>query len=130
MHTPDHIRWEDTHGVTVDAAGLVYIKHRTKTAEIMDAIVVFDAKGRFVRSFGKEYHGGGHGIDIRMEDGEEYLYLCDNKGYIAKTTLKGETIWKDSISDCHLDFRRPHCTELTNLSLLKCESEIESGARI
>ena len=96
MHTPDHIRWEDTHGVTVDAAGLVYIKHRTKTAEIMDAIVVFDAKGRFVRSFGKEYHGGGHGIDIRMEDGEEYLYLCDNKGYIAKTTLKGETIWKQT----------------------------------
>jgi len=96
MQVPDHIRWEDTHGVAVDAAGLIYVKHRTKTVELMDAIVVFDEKGRFVRSFGKEYHGGGHGIDIRKEGGQEYLYLCDNKGYIAKTTLKGETIWKQT----------------------------------
>jgi DNA-binding beta-propeller fold protein YncE len=94
MQVPDHIQWEDTHGVTVDSEGLIYIKHRTKTVELMDAIVVFDGKGKFVRSFGKEYHGGGHGIDIRKEGSQEYLYLCDNKGYIAKTTLKGETIWK------------------------------------
>ncbi|MFP6753046.1 MAG: peptidase, partial [Pirellulaceae bacterium] len=87
MEVPDHIRWQDTHGVAVDAEGLIYIKHRTKTAEVMDSIVVFDPKGTFVRSFGKEYHGGGHGIDIRKDDGEEFLYLCDNKGYIAKKTL-------------------------------------------
>ena len=96
MQIPRHIRWQDTHGVTVDAAGLVYIKHRTKTVEIQDAIVVFDQQGRFVRSFGKEYHGGGHGIDIREESGQEYLYLTDNKAYIAKTTLTGETIWKQT----------------------------------
>lgn len=94
MQVPKHIRWQDTHGTAVDSEGLIYIKHRTMTAEIQDAIVVFDAKGRFVRSFGKEYHGGGHGIDIRKDDGIEYLYLCDNKGYIAKTTLKGEVVWK------------------------------------
>ena len=96
MQRPDHIRWQDTHGVAVDAAGLIYVKHRTKTTEVMDAIVVFDSKGKFVRSFGKEFHGGGHGIDIRREDGEEFLYLCDNKGYIAKQTLQGETVWKQS----------------------------------
>jgi len=96
MQMPDHVRWQDTHGVAVDAAGLVYVKHRTKTKEPMDAVVVFDAKGRFVRSFGKEYHGGGHGIDIRNEGGEEFLYLSDNKGYIAKTTLTGETVWKQT----------------------------------
>jgi hypothetical protein len=96
MQVPDHIKWQDTHGVALDAAGLIYVKHRTKTVEIMDAVVVFDDKGRFVRSFGKEYHGGGHGIDIRKEGNQEYLYLCDNKGYIAKTTLKGETVWKQT----------------------------------
>ncbi|MGB0580785.1 MAG: peptidase [Limisphaerales bacterium] len=96
MEVPDHIRWQDTHGVAVDAEGLIYVKHRTKTKERMDAVVVFDAKGRFVRSFGKEYHGGGHGIDIRKEGGEEFLYLSDNKGYIAKTTLTGETVWKQT----------------------------------
>ena len=96
MKVPDHIRWQDTHGVAVDAEGLIYVKHRTKTAEVMDSIVVFDAKGKFVRSFGKEYHGGGHGIDIRRDGGEEFLYLCDNKGYIAKKTLQGETVWQQT----------------------------------
>ena len=96
MQVPDHIKWQDTHGVAVDAEGLIYVKHRTKTAQVMDSIVVFDAKGKFVRSFGKEYHGGGHGIDIRRDDGEEFLYLCDNKGYIAKKTLKGETVWQQT----------------------------------
>ena len=86
MQIPRHIRWQDTHGVAVDAAGLVYVKHRTKTASPQDAVVVFDRRGKFVRSFGKEFHGGGHGIDIRRDDGEEFLYLCDNKGYIAKSS--------------------------------------------
>lgn len=99
MQVPDHIRWQDTHGVAVDSAGLVYIKHRTKTATLMDAVVVFDGEGKFVRSFGKEFHGGGHGIDIRKEDSEEFLYLSDNKGYIAKATLKGEIVWKQTAPD-------------------------------
>ncbi len=94
MQIPKHIRWQDTHGVAVDAEGLIYVKHRTMTREVQDAVVVFDRDGKFVRSFGKEFHGGGHGIDVRKEGGEEFLYLCDNKGYIAKSTLKGEIVWK------------------------------------
>ena len=44
-----------------------------------------------MRSFGKEYHGGGHGIDIRKEGGEEFLYLCDRSHrQVIKTNLKGE----------------------------------------
>ncbi|MFT5525439.1 MAG: hypothetical protein ACI9G1_004102 [Pirellulaceae bacterium] len=96
MEVPKNIRWQDTHGVAVDSAGLVYVKHRTKTVEVMDAVVVFDAKGKFVRSFGREFHGGGHGIDIRQDGTEEFLYLCDNKGYIAKATLTGEIVWKQT----------------------------------
>jgi hypothetical protein len=73
---PDHIKWGETHGVAVDAAGHIYIKHRAvKPEPVMDAIVVFDPAGKFVRSFGKEYHGGGHGIDVRKEGNEEFLYL-------------------------------------------------------
>ncbi|HAW26814.1 MAG TPA: peptidase, partial [Planctomycetaceae bacterium] len=52
---PKHIQWGETHGVCVDSAGLIYIKHRSKTKTPMDAIVVFDPAGKFVRSFGKEY---------------------------------------------------------------------------
>ena len=94
-HLPDHIVWGDTHGVAIDREGLIYIKHRSVAAEPMDAIVVFDSDGRYVRSFGKEFHGGGHGIDIRNEGGQEFLYLSDIKhGVVAKTTLKGETVWR------------------------------------
>jgi len=92
---PSHIQWGETHGVAIDAAGLVYIKHRSSVTEPMDSIAVFDPQGKFVRSFGKEYHGGGHGIDIRKDGGEEFLYLCDVKHQVfAKATLKGEQIWK------------------------------------
>jgi hypothetical protein len=91
---PSHVTWGDTHGVTIDAAGLIYIKHRNNAADPMDAIVVFDPQGKFVRSFGDEYHGGGHGIDIRQEGNAEYLYLSDMKhGVVTKTTLKGELVW-------------------------------------
>ncbi len=92
---PDHIRWGHTHGVTVDSAGLVYIKHQARGPKPIDAVVVFDRDGRFVRSFGKEYHGGGHGIDLRKEGSEEFLYLSDIKNrQVVKTTLSGEVVWK------------------------------------
>lgn len=92
---PDHIVWGDTHGVAIDAAGLVYIKHRSDAAEPMDAIAVFDPTGKFVRSFGKEYHSGGHGIDIRREGNEEFLYLSDiHNRQVVKTSLTGEVVWK------------------------------------
>jgi hypothetical protein len=89
---PSHIVWGETHGVAIDEAGLVYVKHRNYAKHPMDAIVVFDSQGKFVRSFGKEYHRGGHGIDIRKEGNEEFLYLCDvQHGIVTKTTLKGIT---------------------------------------
>ena len=95
---PEHIHWETTHGVTVDADGFIYIKqqgHAGKTPQ--DTIVILDpASGRkFVRSFGKEYYPGGHGIDMRREGGEEFLYLCDVfHCEVIKTNLMGEHVWK------------------------------------
>ncbi len=92
---PDTLRWETTHGVTIDAEGLVYIKHQGHGGMVMDTIVVFDPAGKFVRSFGKEYYPGGHGIDVRKEGKEEFLYLCDiHNRQVVKTTLKGEVVWK------------------------------------
>jgi hypothetical protein len=54
------------------------------------SIVVFDREGKFVRSFGKEYYPGGHGIDIRKEGADEFLYLSDiHNRQVIKTTLQG-----------------------------------------
>jgi hypothetical protein len=91
---PTEIIWGETHGVTVDEAGLVYIKHRSDARAPMDAVVVFDPNGKYVRSFGKEYHHGGHGIDVRKEGNEEFLYLSDiAHGTVTKATLKGDHVW-------------------------------------
>lgn len=91
---PAHIKWGETHGVAIDSQGLVYIKHRTRIAEApMDSIAVFDPSGKFVRSWGQQYHGGGHGIDIRKEGNQEFLYLCVSTGRVVKATLTGEEVW-------------------------------------
>jgi hypothetical protein len=91
---PKGFQWETTHGVCVDNAGLIYIKQQGLHNPDKDTIVVFDPKGTFVRSFGKIYHRGGHGIDIRKEGKEEFLYLTNTwRRTFSKTTLKGEIVW-------------------------------------
>ena len=73
----------------------MYIHHTVHGgSENHDTMVVFDEKGRFVRSWGKEFEGGAHGLHIRKEGSEEFLYLCDTKrAVVVKATLKGETVW-------------------------------------
>ncbi len=98
---PSSIHWFETHGVAIDKAGFIYIKHRAggqkpkSPDQAQDTIVVFDPDGKFVRSFGKEYHGGGHGIDIREENGQEFLYLSCMMpvNLVVKTDMKGEVVW-------------------------------------
>ena len=56
--------------------------------------MVFDQKGKFVRSWGKQFKGGAHGLTIRKEGSEEFLYLCDYQhGIVTKRTLKGEEVF-------------------------------------
>src|SRR4051812_35228161 len=93
---PSSIKWQTTHGVAVDSAGLVYVTHQGYGKDVMDTVVVFDDQGKYVRSFGKEWHGGGHGIDVRKDGGDEFLYLAhmSKDGPVVKCTLKGEVVWK------------------------------------
>lgn len=93
---PSYQKWQTSHGMCFDEAGNAYIimQGHAKT-EPVDTVHVFDAKGKYVRSFGKEYHPGGHGIDCRKEGSEEFLYICDvHNNQVAKTTLKGDQVWK------------------------------------
>lgn len=86
----------NTHGVAVDAQGEIHIKHTVGAgAKVEDAVVVFDANGKFVRSWGKEYKGGAHGLHLSREGNEEFFYLCDPKRHLfAKTTLQGRELWR------------------------------------
>lgn len=93
---PSSIKWQTTHGVAVDAEGLVYVTHQGHGKNVTDTVVVFDPKGKFVRSFGKKWDSGGHGIDVRKDGGEEFLYLShmSGGGPVVKTNLKGEVAWE------------------------------------
>ena len=92
---PPSIRYGNTHGVCEDAQGQIYVHHTVHaTSERHDTMVVFDQKGRFVRSWGREFEGGAHGLHIRRESGQEFLYLCDTKrAVVVKATTKGEVVW-------------------------------------
>ena len=92
---PSSIRYGNTHGVCEDAHGNIYVHHTVNSAsEQSDTMVVFDAKGKFVKSWGKDFRGGAHGLHIRSEGKDQYLYLCDTKrALVVKTTLAGEEVF-------------------------------------
>jgi hypothetical protein len=104
---PPQIKWGNTHGVVEDAQGHIYVHHTVHaTSDSADTVVVFDAQGKFVRSWGSEYRGVAHGLWIRKEGRDEFLYLTVNaaspkmapqpqmQAVLVKTTLKGEIVWK------------------------------------
>jgi hypothetical protein len=104
---PPQIKWGNTHGVVEDSQGNIYVHHTVHaTSDSPDSMVVFDKKGKFVRSWGKEFRGVAHGLHIRKEGRDEFLYLTVNaanpkttpqpemQAVVIKTTPKGEIVWK------------------------------------
>jgi len=92
---PSNIKYGNTHSVAEDKQGHIYVHHTVhKDSQSPDSVVVFDAKGKFVKSWGPMFRGGAHGMHLRQEGNTEYLYFCDEKhGIITKRTLKGEEVW-------------------------------------
>src|SRR4029453_4198232 len=76
---PPQIKWGKPHGVVEDSEGHIYVHHTVHaTSDSADTMVVFERKGKFVRSWGKEFRGVAHGLLIRKEGREEFLYLTVN----------------------------------------------------
>lgn len=97
VQLPSDYSWQTTHNVAVDSANNLYVIHEGR-ANLKDhpSIFVFDSKGKFIRAFGQQFQGGGHGIEVRKEGNEEFLYVCAYQQVksFEKMTLKGETVWK------------------------------------
>lgn len=94
---PDQYSWQTTHNVAVDKAGNLYVIHEGKQAlSEHPSIFVFDPQGVFLRAFGTQFQGGGHGLEVRQEDGEEFLYVSAYQQVkcFAKLTLTGEILWQ------------------------------------
>lgn len=93
---PGEFSWQITHNVAVDSAGHVYVIHEgDANKKDHPSIFVFDADGKYVQSFGPQFQGGGHGLEIRKEGSEEFLYVTAYQAlkFIQKLTLDGEIVW-------------------------------------
>jgi TAT (twin-arginine translocation) pathway signal sequence len=87
---PDGKKFGNTHAVVETADGSIYIHNMSPTG---DATCVFDPDGNFITSWGKEFAGGAHGMDLRKEDGKEFLYLAPTTMHkVFKTTLDGKVL--------------------------------------
>ncbi len=86
----DDLALGNTHGCMVwSQAGHLYVNTDSE-----NALVVFDAKGKVIKTWGKEFAGGMHGMCIRREGIQEFLYLTHlGRHEVLKTTLDGEVIW-------------------------------------
>jgi hypothetical protein len=104
---PPAIKWGNTHGVVEDSQHNIYVHHTVHAdSPTADSMVVFDENGKFIRSWGKEFRGVAHGLHIRKEGSDEFLYLTvnatnprlspqpDMQAVVVKATTKGEVVWK------------------------------------
>jgi hypothetical protein len=93
---PKKFEWQTTHNCTVDRDGLIYVIHEgCDNRRGHPTIFVFDSNGKYVRSFGNQFAGGAHGMDLREENGEEFLYITSYRPKMfAKLSLTGEEVWR------------------------------------
>ncbi|HZL33687.1 MAG TPA: hypothetical protein VFC78_00170 [Tepidisphaeraceae bacterium] len=87
---PDGKRYGNTHAVIETEDGRIFIHNASPTG---DATCIFDPDGKFIKSWGKQFAGGAHGMDIRKEGNEEFLYLAPTGMHkVFKTTLDGQVV--------------------------------------
>ena len=84
---PDGWKFGRVSAVATDSKGEVYVFHRGKKA---DPIVVFDGKGRYLRSWGRDQFGNPHGFRI---DNDDHIWTVDNGHHtVKKWTRSGELL--------------------------------------
>lgn len=89
---PEGKRFGNCHGVTETADGRVLIHTPSPT---QDTVYEFDPDGKFIRSWGKEFNPGAHGMQLRKEGNQEFLYFATtNQHFVAKTDLDGKEVFR------------------------------------
>lgn len=96
LKLPSRLQYGDTQGLAADKQGRIYVAHTVHpTSVAAEAIAVFSPDGKFLNAWGTAFHGGAHGLDIREENGQEFLYHCDTRRrLVVKTDLEGRTVWQ------------------------------------
>ena len=96
VNLPDKFHWQFTHNIAVDSSNNIYVIHEGD-AKLKDhpSIFVFGPDGKFIRAFGSQFQGGGHGLEVRKEGSEDFIYVTAYKQRMAfaKLTTSGEIVW-------------------------------------
>jgi DNA-binding beta-propeller fold protein YncE len=85
---PDGWKFGRVSSVATNPAGTeVYVFHRGKKA---DPLIVFDSKGKYLRSWGKGMFGNPHGLRV---DREGFVWITDNGDHqVMKFTKEGKLL--------------------------------------
>jgi hypothetical protein len=94
---PEGKKYGNTHAVVETQDGRILVHNASPTG---DCTCIFDPDGKFITSWGHDFAGlgkglnsGAHGMDIRKEGNEEFLYLAPTGMHrVYKTTLDGEIV--------------------------------------
>ena len=87
---PEDKPWGDTHMVQEVADGRIFIHHNGP-----ESVHVYDPDGKFIEAWGDEHAGAAHGMDLRKEGSEEFLYFAPTGQHrVVKTNLKGEKVFE------------------------------------
>ncbi|MHA3771012.1 6-bladed beta-propeller [Verrucomicrobiota bacterium sgz303538] len=87
---PDQLKLGPTHGsAVIDKQGLIYV-----STDSPNGFYIFKPDGTLVRTMAPEFSGV-HGMMIREENGQEFIYAAHLKGaQIVKLTLDGKAVLK------------------------------------
>lgn len=87
---PEGMRFGNTHMIQEDAQGRLIVHHQGGAP---DSVFIFDADGKFIKSWGKQWLAGAHGMQLRKEESGEFLYLATTgQGRIVKADLDGKVV--------------------------------------
>jgi len=78
----------DCHEMVLDSKGRIILL----TNHTQNNIIIYDQKGKLIEVWGTEFPGA-HGLTLKVENGEDLLYISDNNRHeIIKTTIEGKII--------------------------------------
>ncbi len=79
---------KDCHEMVQDKKGRIILL----TNETKNNVIVYDKSGKLLTTWGTEYPGA-HGLTLFNENGEDFLFICDNNRHqVIKTTIDGRVL--------------------------------------
>lgn len=79
---------KDCHEMVQDSRGRIILL----TNETRNNVLIYSKKGKLLNAWGTEYPGA-HGLTLFDENGQEFLFICDNSRHqVIKTTLDGRVV--------------------------------------